>query len=86
MPQPSVYKCWKSELYETVRANVFMGDVSEGLWRMLTPVGVDKYLLTRTYGTEVPKDTLTYTNDDKAIMRQYEGALMPIYKYPLFAQ
>ena len=49
-----------------------MRDVSEGLLRMLDPGGVNKYLLTITDGIEVPKYMLTYTNDDKAILRQYE--------------
>ena len=55
-----------------------MGDVSEGLLRMLSPVGVDKYLLTITDGIDAPKDTLTYKKNDKAIPRQYEGAMIPI--------
>ena len=63
-----------------MRANVVMGDCSKGLLGMLAPGGVDKYLLTVTDGIEVPKHTFTYTNDNKAILRQYEVAMMPIYK------
>ena len=55
-----------------------MRDVSEGLLRMLDPGGVNKYLLTITDGIDAPKDTLTYKNNDKAILRQYEGAMIPI--------
>ena len=65
MPQTSVCMCWNSELDETVQANVVMGDVSEGLSRMLATSGVDKDLLTSTYIIEFTKHTLTYTNDDK---------------------
>ena len=63
-----------------------MRDVSEGLLSMLSPVGVDKYLLTITDGIYIPKDTLTYKNNDKAILRQYEGAIIPSYTHYLFAQ
>ena len=69
-----------------MQANVVMGDVSEVLSRMLAPSGVDKYLFTITDVIEVPKHTLKYTNYDKAIMRHYEGAMMPSYKYYIFAQ
>ena len=48
-----------------------MGDVSEGLSRMLAPIVVDKDLLNSTDGIEVPKDTIMYTHDGKTIMRQY---------------
>ena len=80
MPQPSVF----TRL--TVQDNVVMEDASEGLLRMLAPGGVDKYLLISTYGINVPKDMLTYKNDDKAILRQYEGAIIPSYTHYLFAQ
>ena len=51
---------------------------------ILTHGGVDKYLFTSTDVIEVEKHTLTYTNYDKAILRQYEGAIMPSYKYSIF--
>ena len=57
-----------------------MGDFSEGLFRMLAHGRVDKDLLTSAYVIEVPKDTLTYTNGDKVILRRYEVAMMPSYK------
>ena len=69
-----------------MRDDVVLGDVSEGLLRMLYLGRVDKDLLTGTYGIEVPKDTLTYRDYDKAILRQYGGAMIPSYKYSLFEQ
>ena len=57
-----------------------MGGFSEGLFRMLAHGRVDKDLLTSAYVIEVPKDTLTYTNGDKVILRRYEVAMMPSYK------
>ena len=71
MPQPSIFTHWDYELYETVQANVVMGNVSEVLLRMLSHCGADKELLTSTDVIEVPKYTLTYTNYDKAILRKY---------------
>ena len=63
-----------------------MGDVSEVLSIILSPGGFYKYSLNSTGVIEVPKDTLTYTNDDKLIMRQYEGSMMSSYKYSIFVQ
>ena len=62
-----------------------MGDVSEGFLMMLTLGGVDKGLLNSTYKIEIPQHTLTYKNDNKAILRQYEGAIMPSYKYSILS-
>ena len=63
-----------------MQANVIMGGVSGISSRILAPGGDDKYLLTITDVIEVPKDTLTYTNGDKVILRRYEVAMMPSYK------
>ena len=63
-----------------------MGDISAVLLSILAPGGVDKYLLTSTDGIKVLKYTLTYTNDDKKILRQYEGTVIPSYKYYIFGK
>lgn len=43
-------------------------------------------LLKDTEGNAVPKENFAYTNDDKAILHQYKGAMMPSYLYSMFAQ
>ena len=86
MPQPSVCTHWNSELDETACSNVIMGDVSEGLLRMIAPGGVDEDFLKGTDGEDILRDAVLYTNDDKAILRQYEGSMMPRYNYSMFAQ
>ena len=84
MPQPSLCTHYNSELDDTIQDNVVIGDVSEGFSRMLAPGGVDKELLIITDGIEVPKYTFMYTDNDKAILRQYGGAMMLSYEYSIF--
>ena len=85
-PKVSVETRWNSSIDETKRANQIMGDICETNKILLWPSGDDYNLLTPQEKNSNDLSRLTYTEKDKTIIRQYEGAAAPAKVFSLFTQ
>ena len=86
LPKLSVVTRWNSELIETIRTNITMGDTNLALEKMLVPKGVDKRLLYDSKGKATDIDNYRYTENDRMVLRQYECAAEPCYNLSMFFQ
>lgn len=77
---------WDSSYDETKRANQIMGDICDTLTALLDVGGDDRHLLTASEIESNDYGGLTYTQEDKKILRQYEGVSLPSRNYSKFLQ
>jgi hypothetical protein len=80
IPGPANKTRWNGLIDKTVRVNIIMGDICAALSTLLSPGGSDRDSLT---AAEIAS---TYTDHDKAVLRQFEGASMPAKKFSKFTQ
>ena len=69
---------------ETVRANQIMGDVCDANDMLLLPNGDDSNLVTKAEQNAGDLSQHTYTQHDKMVLRQFEGASAPAKYLCLF--
>jgi hypothetical protein len=81
VPNPANKTRWNGSINETIRANMIMGDVSELLDILLGEGGDDHAMLVNKTMAES-----TYTDDNKMVLRQFEGAAVPAKVYSKFTQ
>ncbi len=81
VPDPANKTRWNGTIDKTIRANMIMGDVSELLDILLGEGDDDRAMLVNKTMAES-----TYTDDDKMILRQFEGAAVPAKVYSKFMQ
>jgi hypothetical protein len=81
VPNPANKTRWNGTINETIQANTFMGDVSELLDILLGEGGDDRAMLVNKTMVE-----LTYTDNDKMVLWQLEGAAVPAKVYSTFMQ
>ncbi len=81
VPNPANKTRWNGTIDETIQANTIMGDVSESLDILLGEGGDDCAMLVNKTMAE-----LTYTDNDKMVLRQFEGATVPAKVYSKFTQ
>ena len=70
----------------TKQVNQIMGDICETNKILLSSNGDDYNLLTPQEKNSNDLNRLTYTEKDKTILRQYEGATAPAKVFSLFTQ
>ena len=63
-----------------------MGDTCDTIDELLSPMGEDHYMLNRHELDDNNLSRLTYTDHDKMIICQFEGAAMPAKMYSKFTQ
>ena len=78
-PDPSAATRWNSKIDEAERSNKIMGDISKSLEILLAEGGTD-------YDINNDISSLTYTESDKEILRQFEGAAAPARSFSKFLQ
>ncbi len=71
---------------ETIRANQIMGDLCEANNVLLAPNGDDFSIVKESEHESNDLSCLTYTQEDKMILRQFEGAAAPVKYLCLFLQ
>ncbi len=72
---------WNGTINEIIQANTIMGDVSELLDILLGEGGHDRTMLINKTMAES-----TYRDDNKMVLRQFEGAAVPAKVYSKFTQ
>ena len=85
-PKPGVEVRWNSTIDEAKRSNQIMGDVCETLSSLHGPDGGDYDMLTADERNSGDLSRLTYTEEDKMIIRQYEGAATAAKTFSKFTQ
>ncbi len=81
VPDPANKTRWNGTIDETLQANTIMGDVSESLDILLGEGGDDRAMLVNKTMAE-----LTYTGDNKMVLRQFKEAAVPAKVYSKFTQ
>jgi hypothetical protein len=81
VPGPTNKTRWNGTIDETIRANTIMGDVYESLDILLGEGGDDRAKLVNKTMAES-----TYTDNDKMVLQQFEGAAVPAKVYSKFTQ
>ncbi len=81
VPNPANKTRWNGTINETIQANTIMGDVSELLDILLGEGGDDCAMLVNKTMAD-----LTYTDNDKMVLRQFEGSAVPAKVYSKFTQ
>ena len=71
---------------EATRANVIMGDVSDTLEILLAAGGDDYGMLTKKEQNDSDVSRLSYIEEDKTVIRHYEGAADTVRKLCKFLQ
>ena len=85
-PDPANETRWNGCIDETIRANLIMGDICDTVDALLDPSGDDYNLLTSDEKESEDKSRVSYTDDDKMILRQFEGAATPAKMFSKFLQ
>jgi hypothetical protein len=85
-PDPANETRWNGCIDETIRANLIMGDICDTVDALLDPSGDDYSLLTSDKKVFGDVSCLSYTDDDKMILRQFEGAAGPAKMFSKFLQ
>ena len=85
-PDPANETRWNGCIDETIRANLIMGDICDTVDALLDPSGDDYNLLTSDEKESEDKSCVSYTDDDKTILRQFEGAATPAKIFSKFLQ
>ena len=76
-PDPANETRWNGCIDEIIQANLIMGDVCDTVDALLDPSGDDYNLLTSDEKESKDKSRVSYTDDDKMILWQFEGAATP---------
>ncbi len=71
---------------ETIRANLIMGDICDTVDALHDHSGDDYSLLTSEEKASCDTSRLSYTDDDKMILWQFEGAATPAKMFSKFLQ
>jgi hypothetical protein len=85
-PDPANETRWNGCIDVTLRANLIMGDICDTVDALLDPSGDDYSLLTSDKEEFGDISHLSYTDDDKMILQQFEGAATPAKKFSKFLQ
>ena len=85
-PKMGVPTRWDSYVEECKRANLIMGDMSKTLAILLQKGGMDWDLLSDEEKKNNDTSSFEYSDEEKKILRQYEGAAMPAREYSKFLQ
>ena len=85
-PKPANDTRWNGRHDETQRANIIMGDLSLALKELLSPDGDDYDLLTLDEMRAGNIDRLSYTAEDKMVLRQFEAAAKDAKAFSMFTQ
>jgi len=85
-PNPGNETRWNSGIDEAERANTIMGDACEAFDELLSESGEDYSLLDKGEKDSGNIDCHTYTQEDKVILRQYEGSAKEAKQVSLFTQ
>ena len=85
-PDPAGETRWNGCIDETIRANQIMGDLCEANNSLLAPTGDDFRMVKESERESNDLSRLTYTQEDKMILRQFEGAAAPAKYFCLFLQ
>ena len=85
-PDPANETRWNGCIDETIRANLIMGDICDTVDALLDPSGDDYNLLTSDEKESEDKSRVSYTDDDKMILWQFEGAATPAKMFSKFLQ
>jgi len=86
LPDPANETRWNGLIDETVRANIIMGDICAALSILLSSGGSDRDLLNASEIASNDFSRVTYTDCDKVVLRQFEGASVPAKKFSKFTQ
>jgi hypothetical protein len=81
VPNPANKTRWNGTINETIQANTIISYVSELLDNLLGEGGDDHAMLVNKTMVE-----LTYTDDNKIVLRQFKGAAVPAKVYSKFTQ
>ena len=76
-PDPAGETRWNGCIDETKRANQIMGDLCEANNSLLAPTGDNFSMVKESERESNDLSRLTYTLEDKMILRQFEGAAAP---------
>jgi hypothetical protein len=85
-PDPAGETCWNGCIDETIRANQIMGNLCKVNNILLAPNGEDFSMVKESERESNNLSCLTYTLQDKMILRQFEGAAGPAKHLTLFLQ
>ena len=86
VPKPANDTRWNARHDETQRANIIMGDICLALKELLSPHGDDFDLLTSEEMRAGDIDRLSYTDDDKMVLRQFEATAKDAKAFSMFTQ
>jgi hypothetical protein len=85
-PDPAGETRWNGVIDETVRANMIMGDMCETIMELLDVGGEDCGLLTANEVSLEDYSRLSYTDEEKMILCQFEGAATAAMVFSKFTQ
>ena len=85
-PKPRNDTRWDWTYDETKRSNQIIGDVCDTNRSLLGEGGDDRNILSTTEKNSDKYKRLTYTNKNKTVNRQYEGAAYPGRNFSKFLQ
>ncbi len=86
VPDPAEETYWNGCIDETIRANQIMCNLCEVDNILLAPNGEDFSMVKESEHKSNNLSCLTYTLQDKMILRQFEGAAGPAKHLSLFLQ
>ena len=86
LPDPENETRWNGLIDETVRANIIMGDICAAISILLSSGGNDRDLLTSSEIASNDFSRVSYTDRDKVVLQQFEGASIPAKKFSKFTQ
>lgn len=85
-PDPANETRWGGTIDEVSRANMIMGDTMDTLDILLAPDGDDYSMLSPKEKETNDLSRFTYTDQDKKVLRQFEGASRPAKAFCKFLQ
>ena len=85
-PDPVNETQWNGTIDEIICANIIMRDISETVATLLSPMGEDHTILSWAEVQSNDLSRLNYTDHDKMVLRQFEGAAIPAKKFSKFIQ